>query len=313
MKSIVRIGAAAAAAVVLAACSSGAGTGKGGSTLPAPDGVTTSAAPSPTPTPTPTPYGPVLAKWITPVDAALAKLTPSAGLDAFSTALQEASTAAKSASTGLTAAREPAAVATARRQLVTALDQLAGDLESVRSDIRRKGLCATPPALAKVGQSEGLKAVPAALQQMTDAGYATTFTVPKTGELQTRTLGNGTMVRKGRLNGEGTLNIDNGGSSDAVVSLAKGGKSVHSVYIGKGKKATINGVEDGTYEVFFSGGVDWDPTLKAFTQNCDFSKFEDTMEFTTGRTRTSWSITLQATAGGNAKTEDVPEGNFPQP
>ncbi|MGW4897683.1 hypothetical protein ACWEQL_36365 [Kitasatospora sp. NPDC004240] len=317
MKSFVRIGAAAAAALLLAACSGG-----GGSAFP--DRERTEAAPPPssgsatptrtaTPTPTAPPYGPVLTRWIDPVNTALAKLSASAGLDAFSTALQEVATAANSASTGLTAAREPATVSTARRQLVTALGQLATDLDQVRGDIRRKNLCATSAALATVGRSEGLKGVPAALQQMTAAGYPTTFTVPQTGELQTRGLANGYVIRKGSLNGEGTLTVSNGGSADAVVSLAKGGKAVHSMYIGKGQKAHVDGIEDGVYEVYFSGGVDWDPTLKAFTRNCDFSKFEDTMEYTTGRTRTTWTITLQPTAGGNAKTTDVPEAQFPQP
>lgn len=309
MKFAVRIGAVAGAALLLAACSGGGG-GTGGAEPPP---VPTATTPTRTPTPTQPPYGPVLVKWIDPVNAALAKLTPSAGLDAFSTALQEAATAADSAGTGLAAAREPATVATARRQLVVGLTQLSSDLEKVRSEIRRKEVCATSAALARVGQSEGLKSVPAALQQLTAAGYPTTFTVPQAGALQTRSLENGTMVREGRLNGEGTFNVDNGGSNDAVVTLAKDGKSVHTVFVVKGKKASVEGVEDGSYEVYYSGGVDWDPGLKTFTQSCNFRKFQDTLAFTTGKTRTSWSITLKPVAGGNAKTSDVPDAEFPQP
>ncbi|MEU1418337.1 hypothetical protein [Kitasatospora sp. NPDC005751] len=321
MKSFVKVGLAAGTTLLLAACSSGGsggadsfGLGPGKS---APASASASASPSPTPTPTPTPtkppYGPVLVSYIDPVSAALGKLNASAGLDAFATTLQEAATAASSAGSGLGLAGEPAAVSTARRQLVTALGQLSTDLTKVRSDIKAKNLCATTSAFAQVGLSEGLKAVPPALAQMAAAGYPTTFNVPQTPQLQTRSLESGTMVRSGRLKGEGVLNVDNGGSSDAVVSLAQNGKSIHSVYVGKGKKASIEGVEDGTYDVYFAGGVDWDPTLKAFTQSCDFSKFDDSMAFETGRTYTSWSITLQPAVGGNAKTSDVDEDTFPQP
>ncbi|WP_406197329.1 hypothetical protein OH807_11790 [Kitasatospora sp. NBC_01560] len=319
MKSCIKAGLAVGTALLLAACSGGGsgydlGSGKT-------ETVTATASPSPTRTPTPTPtptktkppYGPVLTGYIDPVSAALGKLNVAAGLDAFATALQEAATAASTAGSGLGLADEPAGVSTARRQLVVALGQLSTDLTKVRSDIRAKSVCATTAAFAEVGLSEGLKAVPPALALMTAAGYPTTFAVPQTPQLQTRTLESGTMVREGRLRGSGVLNVDNGGSSDAVVSLAKDGKSVHSVYVGKGKKASVEGIEDGTYEVFFSGGVDWDASLKAFTQNCDFSKFDDTMAFETGRTYTSWSITLQPSVGGNAKTSDVDEDKFPQP
>ncbi|AUY52298.1 hypothetical protein [Streptomyces sp. CB01881] len=319
MKSFTKAGLAAGATLLLAACSGGGSGGTDGFGLKPgkTDAASTTASPTRTPTPTPTPtrppYGPVLAGYIDPVNTALGKLNASASLDAFSTALQEAATAATKAGSGLGYADEPATVTTARRQLVVALGQLSTDLTKVRNDIRKKNVCATTSAFAEVGQSEGLKAVPAALAQMNAAGYPTTFNVPQTPQLQTRSQENGTLVREGRLNGSGVLNVDNGGSSDAVVSLAQNGKSIHSVYVGKGKKASIEGVEDGTYDVYFAGGVDWDPSLKAFTQSCDFSKFDDTMAFETGRTYTSWSITLQPTVGGNAKTSDVDEDKFPEP
>ncbi|MFJ6139125.1 hypothetical protein [Kitasatospora sp. NPDC092286] len=315
MKSITKAGLAAGTALLLAACSGGGATTTADQQ---PTGaVTATSSPSPTPTPTPTPtrppYGPVLARYVDPVNAALAKLTSATTTDAISTVLQEVAGAATTAGSGLGYADEPASVTTVQRQLVTALTQLATDLTKVRTDIKKKTLCAVPSALARIGESEGLKAVPAALAQMTAAGYPTTFAPPQFPQLQTRSLDNGAMVREGRLRGSGVFKVDNGGSADAVVSLAQKGKSIHSVYVGKGKKASIEGIEDGTYEIYFSGGVDWDSNLKAFTQNCDFSKFDDTLEFETGRTYTSWSITLQPTVGGNAKTSDVDENTFPTP
>ncbi|GAA1411550.1 hypothetical protein GCM10009639_63300 [Kitasatospora putterlickiae] len=257
----------------------------------------------------------MLAGYVDPVSTALGKINPAANLEAFVAGLQEAASAANSASSGLGLSDTPATVGTTKRQLVTALSQLATDLTKLRGDIKSKDFCTTGSAFAQLGLSEGLKAIPAALAEMTAAGYPTTFTVPQTPALQTRSQENDTFVTKGRLRGLGELSIDNSnGTIDSVVSLSQSGKAVHSLYVGKGKKGSIEGIEDGTYDVFFSEGVDWDPTLKMFTQNCSFSKFDETMAFETKRTTYStWSITLTAEVGGNARTSDVDEESFPQP
>ncbi|MFE6872662.1 hypothetical protein ACFVFS_39740 [Kitasatospora sp. NPDC057692] len=317
MKSFTKAGVAVGTALLLAACSSGGSKGSGETAASSPSDRFTTAlpAPTPTPTPTPTPYGPVLAGFVNPVGTALGKINPATDLPTFTASLQEAATAANSASSGLGLSETPVTVGTTKRQLVTALSQLATDLTKLRTDIKAKSFCTTGSAFAQLGLSEGLKAVPAALAEMTAAGYTTVFAAPQTPAQQTRSQENDTFVTKGRLRGKGELNVDNtGGSTDSVVSLSQNGKAVHSLYVGKGKKASIEGVEDGTYDIFFSDGVDWDPTLKMFTQNCSYTKFDDTMAFETDRTTYSvWSITLTAKVGGNAKTSDVDEENFPQP
>ncbi|MEV0188494.1 hypothetical protein AB0I39_08180 [Kitasatospora purpeofusca] len=321
MRSFIKVGAAVGTAMLLAACSGGSdgGSGSGGSSSAASspsDGFSALPAPTytPTPTPTPTPYGPVLAGYVDPVGAALGKINPAADLAGFMASLQEAAGAANSASSGLGLSTTPVAVGTTKRQLVTALSQLATDLTKIRTDIKAKSFCTTGSAFAQVGLSEGLKAIPGALAEMTAAGYTTNFAVPQTPQQQTRSLDNGAFVTKGKLRGEGELNIDNAeGTTDSVVTLSKTGKAVHSLYVGKGKKASIKGIEDGTYDVFFSDGIDWDPSLKMFTQDCSYTKFDETLAFETGKTYSIWSITLTAKVGGNAKTSDVDEENFPQP
>ncbi len=303
------VGVLVCAALLLTACSSGtpgAGRAPGRATLAAP-------SPSPTPTSTTPPYGPVLARWINALNTALAELPPSGDLTAFDAALEEVRTAASSAGSNLEPAEEPPAVATAHRQVLVALDALAEHIEKVQSGIHDRSLCATSSALATFGQAEALTTLPAALRTLAAAGYPATLAVPQTGQLQQRSLDNGTLVREGGRDGEGELTIENGGGSDAVLSLALDGRSVHSIYVGKGATTTLKGIEDGTYTVYFAGGTDWDSGTKAFTQDCDFSRFDDTMAFETGRTYTTWTLTLQATAGGNATTSDVPEGSYPLP
>ncbi|MER7754033.1 hypothetical protein [Kitasatospora sp. NPDC097643] len=318
MTSITRAGLAVGAALLLAACSSGGGstatTGAPSAVPPASTAATATVTPTATWTPTVPPYGPALSRQVDPVNAALVQIAAAKNLTELNAALGALDQAAQKGANGLpTSYFTPAGAVAGQAELIPALRKLSGDAAKVRGDITKKNVCAVSSALAEFGQSEGLKTVPAALTKLTAAGYQTTFTVPETPKAQTRTLENGTLVREGRLRGEGVFKVDNGGKSDAVVSLALNGKSVHSVYVAKGEKASIEGIEDGTYEVFFAGGVDWDSDAKAFTQNCRFTKFQDTLAFETGRTATSWSITLQPTLGGNAKTDDVDANNFPQP
>ncbi|MGW2253171.1 hypothetical protein ACWCXH_23655 [Kitasatospora sp. NPDC001660] len=313
MKSITKAGLAVGSALLLAACSSGGG---GSAADPQPSGTVT-ALPVPTrtapPTPTRPPYGPVLTGAVDPVTTALGKVTTAKTLADLDTDLAEIATSARTASLKLRTANEPPEVGITQSDLASALTQLNTDMAKIQGDIKHKTVCGLSAGLAEVGQAAGLKAVTAALAKMATAGYQTAFAVPQTPAAQNRSLDNGTMVRKGRLHGEGVFKVDNGGSSDAVVTLALDGKSIHSVYVAKGSNASIEGVEDGTYEVYFSGGVDWDNDAKGFTQSCRFTKFQDTLAFETGRTATSWSITLKPVVGGNAKTEDVDQNNFPQP
>lgn len=314
-----KAGLAAGAALLLAACSSGGGGGStGGSAAtgagsPAVSAVSARPTATPTPTPTRAPYGPVLSASVDPVTTALGQVAGAKSLTELDTVLGGIVTSAQGAAKTLSKADEPPTVTTARTELVAAMTSLATDVGKVRSSIKFHEACALSSAEAELGASPSLAAVSAALTKMTAAGYQTTFAVPQLPQQQSRSLDNGAMVRKGKLRGEGVFKVDNGGKSDAVVSLALNGKAVHSVFVGKGQHASVEGVEDGTYEVYVSGGADWDSDAKAFTQNCHFTKFEDTFAFETGRTATSWSITLQPVADGNAKTNDVDPNAFPQP
>jgi hypothetical protein len=315
MKSIGKAGLAVGTALLLAGCSGGGGgSGDSSSTTASSAGAAAGLpASKAAPTPTPTPYGPVLSASIDPVNAALAQVTGAKNLADLGTVLTIVSSSAQTAAASLSKADQPAAVSTDQTALVAALKLLAKDATSVRGDIKSHGVCALGSAEAELGASQGLADVSAALSKMTAAGYSTTFTVPQLPKQQSRSLDNGAMVSKGKLRGEGVFKVDNGTKKDAVVSLVLNGKTVHSMFVGKGQKADLEGVEDGTYDVYVSEGVDWDSEAKAFTQNCGFTKFEDNFPYETGRTSTSWEITLQPVADGNAKTNDVDPNSFPQP
>jgi hypothetical protein len=135
------------------------------------------------------------------------------------------------------------------------------------------------------------------------------ITRPATGKVMTNKI-------KG---GRGQLTIENGNDRDAVLVLARSSaptKAVLAVYVRAERSATIKGIKDGTYVVFFSLGKRWDSHSRAFTSELDRSRFEDTIRFKTTRsaymtTYSTWTLTLQPVVGGNAPTRDVGEGDFP--
>ena len=302
-----------AGALLIAGCSAGGSGGPGGIGDRITEVATT--APSPSPSPTAPPYGTSLAEGVGPLNTAIGKLSATAGLDTLGDDLGQAEDAASAASTSLRYAAPPGAVAETNRQLYTALEQLATDLAAVQSDISADKLCAPAAALARTGESQGLKDVRTALQALSTAGYPASFSVPDLGSVQHRALGNGAFIRKGRTGGHGELTVDNsGGSGDAVLTLVKGSETAYSFYVVKGQKAKVKGIRDGAYDVYFTGGSDWDGSTKRFTQDCSFTKFDEGLDFkTTTRTYSIWELTLQAVAGGNASTSDVPADSFPVP
>jgi CARDB len=119
--------------------------------------------------------------------------------------------------------------------------------------------------------------------------------------------------------GMGRLTVKNGGSHDAVVLLAKSSKpskTLLAVYVRAGKSATVKGIRDGTYVVWFATGTRWDTHSRTFTSSRELRRFEDTMRFRTTRTSTYikysiWKVTLNATSGGNAPTSSVGDDGFP--
>jgi len=132
---------------------------------------------------------------------------------------------------------------------------------------------------------------------------------------QNRRLGNGTFVKKGTRNGSGKLKIDNSGATeDAAISVvpANTKASAFTVYVTAGQTYTVSGVKDGTYQIYLTTGTDWDPAAPGFSRKCAFEKFADSFQFTTtSRQYTQWTITLQASTGGNAQTDNVNPGEFP--
>ncbi|MGW7443417.1 hypothetical protein [Kitasatospora sp. NPDC054795] len=214
----------------------------------------------------------------------------------------------------LNSATTPAGAETARTELVSALDALVSETSAITADIWSKKLCGLGVGQARLGAGQGLPGVSAALAKLTASGYQSTFTVPPlpAPQPQPRSLENGTMVREGGKGGKGELRFDNKSSVDSVFTLARDGASVASVYAAKGQLATIDGVEDGSYDFYLTTGVDWDPEAKQFTQDCHFTKYQGSYAFKPDGT--TWKVGLGAKSGdARADVEWQTVNTAPQP
>lgn len=126
---------------------------------------------------------------------------------------------------------------------------------------------------------------------------------------------NGSVLTRNMASGDGRLTIENGRDQDALVALTRANatKPLLAVYVRANSSTTIRNIADGTYDVYFTHGNDWDKFSNQFTANVSRMKFRDSLRFTTTRTQyTAWEITVHAVAGGTAPTDHVSPGNFPQ-
>jgi len=265
-------------------------------------------------------YQQALATAVDPVSAAVAGMASARALKALSERLAKAEQATGQAADQLDQVTPPEEVTAEHLDLVQALKQLNGDLGVLRDAVEGRELCASSAVMARLGRAEGLAAVREAGDGLAgtggEQGYKLGLQVPATPGEQSRRLPNGQFVRPGSRTGKGELTIDNGSDRDTVVTLAVAGRPAFSLYVRNRSKQKVTGIRDGSYQIYYTTGVDWDPKARAFTRECAFERFDDTFKFKTTQSATqvewtTWSVSLQPVAGGNANTTAVDPGKFP--
>ena len=129
-----------------------------------------------------------------------------------------------------------------------------------------------------------------------------------------RRTATGTIIREvGNRNGMGELTIDNGRELDAVAVLSRlDGTPMTAVYVQSYDRFTITGIQDGTCDLYFALGEDWDSEQAVFTRRTSLYRFEKPLDFVTSAlTYSTWSVTLHGVEKGTARTELVSEEEFP--
>ena len=146
-----------------------------------------------------------------------------------------------------------------------------------------------------------------------------TATQTPTLTLTPRRMATGTFLKDSPRDGYGELTIKNElNTQDAVAVLTPAGSKfpLIAVYIRARDSFTIKGIRDGSYELYFCLGENWDDQQGRFTRNVTRERFEEPLSFETalvtgGVQYTSITVTLYEVPGGMAETEPVPEEEFP--
>lgn len=268
----------------------------------------------------PSSYRQALATAAEPLRTALAGLAGAKALEALTAQLAQAEQAAARAAEQLDQLTPPPDIRAEHADLVQALRQLDGDLGGLRDAVHGRQLCASTAVMARLGQADGLTAVRAASAALavrgSPQGYKLDLPALATPRQQSRRLPNGQFVRQASRTGKGELTIDNDSELDTVITLALGRRPALSVYVRNHAKQKVTGIRDGTYQIYYTAGVDWDPRVRAFTRNCTFERFDDAFKFKTTQSATevvwtTWSVGLKPVAGGNADTSEVAPNDFP--
>jgi len=125
--------------------------------------------------------------------------------------------------------------------------------------------------------------------------------------------GNGKVLRRGGPYGRGEFQIKNAPSSDAVVALSTAGTVVRAVYVRSGETATVSNIPDGTYDIYYTSGSDWDADAFAFCADPTYQEFDTGATFTTiGNRYTIYILTLYGVVGGNMTSHSISPEQFPK-
>jgi hypothetical protein len=190
--------------------------------------------------------------------------------------------------------------APAHKDTATALKDLSAAFATASDKVDSGALCTGPAVVAYLTGSD------AASHFRSAAGGLKRQPTPAL-----RLKSGSVLSRKGG-SGPGELTISNGNGGEGVVKLVGGGKRM-SIYIGRKATATVSGIPDGNFDVYFASGVSWDGKRNTFSRNCGFTRFDDKMKFTSGGGQyTTYRITLNKVAGGNASTKSIDPDDFPK-
>ena len=211
----------------------------------------------------------------------------------------------------------PDALREPHHALVRQLETLGDELLSTQLSTLSSRICGGSSAAAEIARSGPADGLRATIQNLATADPAHAYKMaqflPPSTPVANRQLGNGNLIKKPR--GVNTVKVENRYPNDVVISMAPAGSKNASLimYVRSGQTASANSVPDGTYDVFLARGADWDAGAKAFTRDCGYQKFDQTVALkSTSRQYTVETFTLGVTdGGGNLKSDDADPGSFP--
>jgi hypothetical protein len=134
-----------------------------------------------------------------------------------------------------------------------------------------------------------------------------------------RSMPNGSRITPDvSARGYGLLEVENGTSEDAVLSLhdPAASETVREVYVQARRSVRFEGIPKGSYELSYAHGLDWDGGEVTFhCGDAGYSEFEREFVFTEERDQegvkyTTITVTLHPVIGGNIRTEPISREKF---
>jgi hypothetical protein len=215
----------------------------------------------------------------------------------------------------LRAVRPPTAAAT-HRDLVTQLSGFSNMIQRLGTDQQQP----TCPAAATTQYgsllassfADGIRADATALARA-DPTFVFGKFLPPVPPVPSSRPATGTLVTAPAQHGSGQLKIKNGGGDTAISLVPTTGTKTPllTVFVRAGSDYTVDRVGTGTYEIYYASGRNWNPERKGFTEDCTFSRFDETFAFRAYPVIDTWSITMTAAAGGTATVSNVDPDDFP--
>jgi hypothetical protein len=118
-------------------------------------------------------------------------------------------------------------------------------------------------------------------------------------------------------NGYGELEVQNGTSEDAVLSLydSAADETVRGVYVQARHSVRMKGIPQGTYQLAYTAGLDWDDREAVFSCDPDYAQFERDFVFAEERNQEGIqyhliTVTLHPVIGGNVRTKRISREEF---
>lgn len=118
-------------------------------------------------------------------------------------------------------------------------------------------------------------------------------------------------------NGYGVLEAQNGSTEDAVLTLydSAADETIREVYVAAKHSVRMEGIPEGTYELAYTHGLDWDGDDKFRCGDQDYAQFERQLAFTEERDQEgvrykTITVTLHPVVEGNVRTKKISRQEF---
>ncbi|HKF75375.1 MAG TPA: hypothetical protein VKF59_04475 [Candidatus Dormibacteraeota bacterium] len=230
------------------------------------------------------------------IGGALDRVAGAGSPDVLATALADAGATSPRAANVLSEGLPPADVYDSTGRFVLHLRLLGDELQSLVDQAQSFKLCGGPSAMAALSALDHAQKLRAASQEVAAHGYQVRDLIPPETPLPDRHAANSSLLLDMPDRGDGPeLAVDNGTGEDGMVTVLRDGSPRLALYVTAHATASVPGIPNGSYAIFFTQGQDWDAGLKAFTRSCSFESFDKPLQFDG---TTNWTVGLKPTANG---------------